>query len=185
VRVFAAIFPPDQAVVDLARVVEPVRRTEPELRWTAPARWHLTLAHFGNITEDDAARLNATVATLAQRPALRVRLAGAGAFPVATSAQILWTGVDCPGEALRGLSSDLLAAVQRFGWTTDRRVFQAHVTLARCRSRTDLRPAVAALSGYRGPAWPVPSIAVVWSRPAAAGEPDYNVLAEHHFCDAG
>ena len=181
-RVFTAIFPPEEAVDDLARFVEPVQRAHPDLRWTAPPLWHLTLAYLGNITESDSVLLGQHLTGfVAQRPALRVRLAGAGAFPDPAAAHTLWTGVDGPGTALADLSRELIESVLHFGWILDRRSFQAHVTLARSRADQNLSSAVAQLADYRGPFWNVPSLAVVWSRQSPDGEPYYQLLGEHPF----
>ncbi len=181
-RVFTAIFPPDEAVDDLARVVEPVQRSTPELRWTVPALWHLTLAFFGNITQPDSVLLNRAVEGFSEgRSALRVRLAGAGAFPEPAAARTLWAGVDCPDDALGDLSRDLIASVQHFGWMLDRRSFRPHLTLAQTKEPRQLICPVEQLSGYRGPFWSVPSLAVVWSRQSEDGDPYYELLGEHHF----
>ena len=181
-RVFTAIFPPEEAVDDLARRVEPVQRAQPDLRWTLPPLWHLTLAFFGDITESDSVLQNEAVETfVAERQALRVRVAGAGAFPEPAAAQILWAGVEAPRDALADVSRQLIASVLHFGWILDRRSFRAHVTLARTRPERDLSAAVEQLADYRGPTWTVPSIAVVWSRRGPDGEPLYELLGEHPF----
>ena len=181
-RVFTAIFPPEEAVDHLARRVEPVRRARPELRWMPHPLWHLTLAFFGNITESDSVLLNEAVETfVAERQALRVRLAGAGAFPDPAAGEILWAGVDAPGHALADMSRELIGSVQHFGWILDRRSFRAHVTLARSRPARDLSGAVDQLADYQGQMWTVPSIAVVWSRRGPDGEPLYELSGEHPF----
>lgn len=181
-RVFAAIFPPDEVADDLARFVEPVRRGYPELGWTPAPLWHLTLAFFGNITHQDQVLLNDAVAKLVarQRP-MRVRVVGGGAFPEPGQAATLWAGVESQDNALHELARELVGSVLHFGWMLDRRSFQAHLTLARARPARDLSSAVAMLSGYRGEPWLVPAVAVVWSRPDDHGEPFYELLGEHPF----
>lgn len=181
-RVFTAVFPPDEAVDDLASTVEPVQRAHPDLRWTVPALWHLTLAFFGNITHQDSLLLNRAVGEFVQgRSAVPTRLAGAGAFPDPAAAHTLWAGVACPDNDLGALSRELITSVQHFGWTLDRRAFQPHLTLARARGPQDVSGAVEQLSGYHGPFWEVPSLAVVWSRQSEDGEPYYELLGEHLF----
>ena len=182
VRVFAAIFPPDDAVDDLAEITVPMQQMYPDLRWAQPPLWHLTLAYFGNITQADQGQLNRAVASfVAERETLRVRLVGAGTFSEPNVAQTLWAGVDSQQDALLHLSGDLVTAVQHFGWTLDRRSFRAHLTLARAQPGRDLLPLVDQLSDYTGPFWDVPSIAVVWARQAEDGEPVYELLGEHTF----
>lgn len=179
---FAAIFPPEDAVDDLAVLVAPLERTYPDLRWTQPPLWHLTLAFFGNITQADQVHLNRAVGHfVAEREPLRIRLAGAGTFSEPNAAETLLAGVDSPHDALAKLAGDLVSAVQHFGWMLDRRAFRAHVTLARAQPGRDLAPLVHQLADYSGPFWQVPSIAVVWTRNAEDGEPLYELLGEHSF----
>ena len=181
-RVFAAIFPPDDAVDDLAHIVEPLQDMYPDLRWTQPPLWHLTLAFFGYITQADQVHLNRAVANfVAEREAFQVRLVGSGTFPEPNVAQTLWAGVDSHADALLKLSDELMTSVQHFGWILDRRSFRAHMTLARARPGQDLSPLVHRLADYSGPFWDVPSIAVVWARQAEDGEPLYELLGEHTF----
>ena len=43
-RLFAAVVPPPEAIEDLAAFLEPREEAGPDLRWTTPEQWHLTLA---------------------------------------------------------------------------------------------------------------------------------------------
>ncbi|MBA2457127.1 MAG: RNA 2',3'-cyclic phosphodiesterase [Nocardioidaceae bacterium] len=184
-RVFAAVFPPDEAVDDLARVVEPIQQARTDLAWTVPPLWHLTLSYFGNITQVDQVLLNRAVADFVQgRRALRVRLAGAGAFPEPQTAQTLWAGLECPGNALGDLSRELILSLSHFGWMLDRRAFRTYLALAQAPNPTDLSPAVDQLADYSGPYWNLPAIAVVWSRVGEGDRPFYELLGEHPFLSA-
>lgn len=181
-RVFAAVFPPEKAVEDLARMVEPVQRGHLELRWTVPALWHLTLAFFADITRPESELLDRAVGELVRhRSALQVRLADAGAFPAPAAAQTLWAGVDCPDNGLGALSRDLIASVPQLPRTPQRRAFRPHLTLARARRPQDMAAVVEQLSGYRGPSWSALSLAVVWSHRSDDRKPSYDVLGEHPF----
>jgi 2'-5' RNA ligase len=52
VRLFVAIVPPPDVLAELADAVAPLRTARPQLRWTGPDDWHLTLAFLGNVVED-------------------------------------------------------------------------------------------------------------------------------------
>ncbi len=99
-RLFVAVAVPVCAADELDDAVAPLRQLWPGLRWTGRDAWHLTLAFLGEVTEPACARLRPRLERAAGRhPRLSLSLGGAGAFPGATRARVLWTGVQ--GEPLR------------------------------------------------------------------------------------
>ena len=105
-------------------------------------------------------------------------LAGAGAFPAASHARVLWCGLDGDHPALAALAASVADAVTRAGAAPPDagRPFRPHLTLARTRGRTpaDVRDLVAALSGYASPSWPVDRIQLIDSHPG--GRPRYSPI---------
>jgi 2'-5' RNA ligase len=66
----------------------------PELRWTAPELWHVTLAFLGEVPERVLPSLEIRLARAAGRhPPMTLRFAAAGAFPSAGRANVLWLGL--------------------------------------------------------------------------------------------
>ncbi|HEX5812494.1 MAG TPA: 2'-5' RNA ligase family protein, partial [Pseudonocardia sp.] len=51
-RAFVALVPAAAVLDELAAAVAPVRAAHPDLRWTPPAQWHLTLAFLGEVDGD-------------------------------------------------------------------------------------------------------------------------------------
>lgn len=105
----------------------------PNLRWTDPAGWHVTLAFLG---ATDASAIPGVIAALrdvaAGTSAFRVPTGGMGVFPRPGAAQAVWYGVSDPDHRLRDLASRVQAAVPPPGPPGP---FRAHVTLARSRVR--------------------------------------------------
>ncbi|GAA3442509.1 RNA 2',3'-cyclic phosphodiesterase [Planomonospora venezuelensis] len=102
-RLFAALLPPQRARDELARALEPHRAAWPRLRWADPGNWHLTLAFLGEVAEEVLPELEVRLARAASRHApMTLAFTGAGAFPSARRARVLWAGLrDCadpPGE---------------------------------------------------------------------------------------
>ena len=93
-RLFVALVPPPAVLGGLEAVVAPLRALRPGLRWTSQDAWHITLAFLGEADETAAARLTPRLARAAGRhPPCRVTFAGAGAFPAAARARVLWCGL--------------------------------------------------------------------------------------------
>jgi RNA 2',3'-cyclic 3'-phosphodiesterase len=176
VRLFVAVTPPQHAVEELWTAAAGPRSTCPDLRWTRPEKWHLTLAFLGEV--DDRARLDlaARLGRAATRhPPLRLALHGAGRF----GDHVLWTGVTGEVEPLRRLAASVRAACLRARLPVEDRPYRPHLTLARGRDDADLRPVVAALAGFAGCAWTADELHLVRSRLGAG--PDrtarYEVIA--------
>jgi RNA 2',3'-cyclic 3'-phosphodiesterase len=166
VRLFVAIVPPSVVLEDLDAAVASLRPAWPELRWTGVPAWHLTLAFLGEVGEETAAALAPRLGRAAWRhPSLSLSFAGAGAFPAAGRARVLWTGVHGDRPALTALARSVAAGARRAGAPPpdEGRRFRPHVTLARCPEPANLRALVAALDPYAGVPWMAPEIHLIRS----------------------
>lgn len=163
-RLFSAIWLPERAVTHLNKAFNSVA-LPPTLRPTPPRRWHITLCFYGN-DGDPAERAAFLEEHLANLPAPRLRLAGAGTFP-----GVLWVGVRPVSAADRDVLRRLAIA------SGAGRRFQAHVTIARW--RLDLPSPVPGmeeqLAGYRGPLW-VPEAVTLVRSDQGQGGPVYSTV---------
>jgi 2'-5' RNA ligase len=155
-RLFVAITPPDAALDELETRLAPLRPAWPGLRWAARDSWHITLAFLGEVSEATAAALEPRLQRAAHRhDCQRLALAGAGAFPGRSRAQVLWTGVRADQRALSQLAASVAAGARRAGGPPpdEGRRFRAHLTLARSKAPADLRALVESLDGFAGTEW--------------------------------
>ena len=165
-RLFVAVAVPGHAADELDGAVAPLRQSWPALRWTGRDAWHVTLAFLGEVNETVSARLEPRLERAAARhPRLAVSLGGAGAFPGAGRARVLWTGVQGEPRSLVALAASVAAGARRAGAppAEEGRRFQPHLTLARCRAPVDARPLVDSLSGYAGTPWTAGEIYLIRS----------------------
>jgi RNA 2',3'-cyclic 3'-phosphodiesterase len=178
-RLFVAIAPPAAVLDELDALAGPLRAGRQDLRWTSREAWHVTLAFLGQVHESAAARLLPRLERAARRHhAFRLAFSGAGAFPAATRANVLWGGLSGDRGALAHLAESVAAGASRAGAPPpDKgRRFQPHVTLARCRTPADVTELVAALADHQGPPWTADRIHLVRSRLGATEQPRYATL---------
>lgn len=163
-RLFAALTPPDHVARELDEFLGPRRDADPEVRWTDPQQWHVTLAFMGAAPERTLDTvIEAIAAAAATHPVPRLRLHRAGAFPDVARARVLWTGVE--GD-LDELARRVRAACSHAGAAPQGGRFHAHLTVGRLRSPVDATRWVRVLETYSGPAWDAPEISVVASHAA-------------------
>src|SRR6201989_2392901 len=173
-RLFVAIAPPPAVLDELDALVEPLRARRLDLRWTNREAWHVTLAFLGQVDEGAAARLVPRLQRAAGRHhQVRLAFAGAGAFPAATRANVLWGGLSGDRRALAKLAESVAAGASRAGAPPldKARGSQPTVPLARCRMPADVTELVAALEDYQGQPWTADRVHLVRSRLGATEQP--------------
>jgi 2'-5' RNA ligase len=163
--VFVAISIPADVEVELGEFVDPLREARPDLRWTKPSTWHLTLQFLGECGPREVDRQIERWRGRAERcRPFELRLAGAGTFPAASwMASALWVGISGDVEAFGRIAMpDQLP----------------HLTLARARRPTDLVAAVGELAPFESSPFHVTEIQVMESHLRSKGErgPRYEVL---------
>ena len=176
-RLFVAIALPADATGELDSAVAPLRLAWPELRWTGRDAWHLTLAFLGEVDEELLEKLGDRLQHAATRHGpLSLSLGGAGAFPTAARARVLWTGVKGDRRGLGALAGSVAAGARKAGVPSaqERRRYEPHLTLARCRAPADVQTLVATLGGFAGTPWTASEIYLIRSRPQ--GQPRYETL---------
>jgi len=172
-RLFVSIEPPEDAVEHLDEFLTVRRSSGPELRWSSPAQWHLTLAFMGSapdrVVEDV---VDGVAAVAARTPPARLAVADGGCFPDVTRAKVLWAGVagdagrdggDGGAEALQRLARGVRSACSGVGAAPEGGPFLPHLTLGRFSRAEDATRWVRVLSTYAGPTWAATEVAVVAS----------------------
>ncbi len=132
---FAIRLPPEvrQTVHQLAEEWRPlVMRSS----WYDPEDYHITLKFLGNLDETAQPRLiEAARPVAAATGPLVVKAAPPGGFPDMRAPNVLWAGVSVNPE-LDTLAAHLNHVMAGLGFRPERRRYQPHITVARCRLRT-------------------------------------------------
>ena len=182
-RLFVSIEPPEDAVEHLDEFLSVRRSAGPELRWSAPGQWHLTLAFMGSAPERVIEDLLDGVGSVASRLApVPLAVAGGGCFPDVSRAKVLWAGFDSGDEepdAVTRLARGVRSACSVAGAAPEGGPFLPHLTLGRFPRAEDATRWVRVLDTYAGPPWVASDVAVVASHlPRERGHrPRHEVLA--------
>jgi 2'-5' RNA ligase len=128
VRLFWAVVPPAAVVEAVDAAVVPLRHRWPDLRWTRPDGWHLTLAFIGSAQDDAAAGLVAAVHRVVDEP-VRVQLAGSAATSGGRGGVVWLPTTGSP--ALAELADRVRTTSAQLVEVDRRRPWRGHLTLAR------------------------------------------------------
>lgn len=181
-RLFAAVVPPPEAIEDLAAFLEPRQEAGPDLRWTTPEQWHLTLAFMPDVPDRVLDEMVERLTRAARRRApLPLRVAGSGAFPNPYAARVLWAGVEHEGDGLPHLATGIRSVCAKAGAAPEGGPFHPHLTLARLRRPSEVTRWLRVFEGYAGPPWVAQDVALIESHlgEGPRRRPRYEVL--DHF----
>ena len=163
-RLFVAVWPPPDVVEVLSALAKPALRT---VRWTDPARYHVTLRFLGHV--DDPERAVACMEELDARAVAAPHAVVGPATQWMARRQVLCV----PVSGLDELAGAVAVSLDEFGG--EDRPFAGHLTLARTRgnARGPRFLAGTPLSAI----WPVGAVTLVSSALSESG-PRYEVLTQ-------
>jgi 2'-5' RNA ligase len=157
-RLFVAVFPPDDVCRDLrGRLTAVAQRQGGSVRLTPIDRWHVTLAFLGEVAEGRLPAVRRALDQVSVPRGTELRLRGGGHFGRGRST-VLWAAVE--GE-LAGLHADVRERLRAAELPYDERPFTPHLTVA----YADDAGIRETLDGYRGPMWQLTELALVRSDP--------------------
>jgi 2'-5' RNA ligase len=126
VRLFIAVWPPEDVLDLLARMSRPAAR---RLRWTSRQQWHVTLRFLGQVSDPES-----VVASLREVPE-RLRDRGEVEIDAVLGPATTWFGgrriLHVPVSGLDSVAAGVQVATERWAPVEASRPFTGHVTLAR------------------------------------------------------
>lgn len=139
-RLFVAVRPSEEVVARLdADLDTGVGALGRGVRAIPADDWHVTLAFFAKVDDDDVDRLRLALAMAGGRVVpFEFEFAGAGAFPLPRRARVLWVGVGHGSDRLAELATTIEAETAKRGFPGEDREFSAHMTVARFREPADV-----------------------------------------------
>lgn len=103
----------------------------PNLRWSAPEGWHVTLQFLGSVSDERTACVLEQLTKIEAAP-VPLRIEGLGFFD---RAGVFWAGVSLTPELL-ALQQYVTAAMRNCGFIPEDRPYSPHITLARAKGRS-------------------------------------------------
>ena len=185
-RMFVAAVPPEEVLEHLDEFLS-VRREAAPYRWTVPEQWHVTLAFAEDVPDRSLDDLSERLQRAAgKRRAVRLRLAGGGAFPHPDRARVLFARLDTDDDGhteLDRLATGCRAALSKAGAKVDGQKFRPHLTLARLGVPDNVTSWVRLLDAYEGPEWELDEVALVASYlgEGARKRPRHEVVETHRL----
>lgn len=191
-RLFVAIEPPDLVRRRLAAMQERLKagagRHAGDVKWVPVENVHVTLQFLGAVPEERVEPVKAAVAaTAAAAQPLHLELRGAGGFPSARRARVLWAGIGGDVAPLTALVSLLGQRLGPLGFPPEERPFSPHLTLGRSRDprgAPGLAVALAQAADGPGAPWRASEIVLFQSHLSPRG-PRYEPLSRAPLGAAG
>jgi 2'-5' RNA ligase len=182
-RIFAAIDISDEARNAVAEYMEELGSGVANFRtgWEKPEKLHLTLKFFGAV---DDARIPQIGTVLDEISAAHMpfvaELAETGVFPNSRKPRVLWLGIQNDSGKIAKIGNEIETAASRLGFTSEKRPFSPHLTIARIREpEKGKRLAEAHLQGRFGPIqFPVNELVLYESVLRSTGS-IYRVVSRH------
>ena len=130
-RLFLAVDVPRDLLLELDGRVAPLRSRTEGARWAPIENQHVTLRFLGTTPDDRLGPLVSSVrSTVARHDPFVLQLGTLGTFPERGRARVLWAGFEDPSPLL-ALAQDLEPVLVSLGYESEKRAFNAHLTLAR------------------------------------------------------
>jgi len=110
-----------------------------DARWVESDKLHVTLWFLGEVAEERLPTVMAAVDKPFQTAAFSLRLARFGAFPPSGPPRVIWMGIPEGGAELRSVNAEISERLAPLGFEADRKVYTAHLTVARVRDPRSAR----------------------------------------------
>ncbi len=107
----------------------------PQINWTRPEGFHLTLKFLGNVEEDRISKIAQAIRGVTDGFSIfTVSIGEVGVFPHTRSPRVIWVGAKSVGDDLVRLQEGIEKVLVPLGFPPQDRPFHPHLTLGRIKS---------------------------------------------------
>ena len=131
-RLFIALPLPNEVKAVLQRYQDQLKThlDNPNIRWTTPEQWHLTLIFLGTTPSEKLSSIKQALDRTRRLEPFNLSLAKPGTFPSLQRPSVLWLGIEGETDKLQHLHLRLNQYLSGH-FEDEERTFKAHITLAR------------------------------------------------------
>lgn len=178
-RLFTAVVPPREVLAELDDALElPRNLAAPEVRWSPPQNWHVTLLFTPTVPDHALDDYLAALEGIARGASpFPLALRGGGAFPRLDAARHLIALLDDPAGGLPALAAECRRVAAPLGIGFDQHPYQPHLTLARLNRPADQSASEPWLVRLATSEWQADRLAVVESLRGPRNHSQYTLLA--------
>ncbi|MDC0713051.1 RNA 2',3'-cyclic phosphodiesterase [Stigmatella sp. ncwal1] len=153
-RLFTAVTLGNAIEAHATATLERLHALAPRARWVQSHGVHLTLVFLGEVEEARLPELGEVLRPISLRHTpFTLSIEGGGSFGVPRHPHVLWAGVGGETAALEALQDDMAAALEPLGFPRDKRLYTAHLTLARSKDSKGDAAFVACVQALEGNHW--------------------------------
>lgn len=135
VRLFTGIVIPDAVRSAISGYVAQLSELVEGVKWVPEENLHVTLKFLGSFELDKVPIIEAAMRKAESLLPMALLIGGAGAFPSAGSARVIWVGVtDVDGKAGK-VYRIIENAAQKCGVKREQRAYRPHITIGRAGKR--------------------------------------------------
>jgi len=150
-RVFIAVPIPDPCLKILTQMQQHLQKFRADVRWTRISSIHLTLKFLGEVDPAVIPEMAESLrAASRQIETLSLRLSGLGCFPNPRNPRIVWCGIQGNTVALSHLQKTVESVCNEYGFPSENRPFQPHLTLGRPKGKKNLQPLMDCINNGSG-----------------------------------
>ncbi len=149
IRCFVAIEIPETIQTLLTSAQEELRKFVRGASWVKRENIHLTLKFLGDVAPNQISAIKNSIEQVTDtRSPFSMELGGIGAFPNLSRPRIIWASVKTGADGVAAIAREIDLRLSRHGYERDEKPFRPHLTLARLKSRTNLKPLVDVFQQY-------------------------------------
>ena len=108
--------------------------------WVADDNLHVTLFFLGKVSQEQVDHIGRVMTSLPKPQPFDIRMKNLGVFPNAKNPSVLWLGIDEGKKTIIKLQKAIVEKLIPLGFVTEGRPYHPHVTLARIKSRKNIKP---------------------------------------------
>ena len=134
-RAFVAIEIPRDIRHRIHDLIEVLRRSAADVRWSRPDGLHITLKFLGEVAAPKVPEVESRLRSVRLNNGalpMPIQVQGSGYFPNERSPRVIWLGIHA-GPALAAMASQIDEALLPCGFDKEKRPFSPHLTLGRIR----------------------------------------------------